>query len=600
MTRQEIPNQLINETSPYLLQHAHNPVNWRPWNRNALLKAKEEDKPIFLSIGYSSCHWCHVMAHEAFEDREVADLLNEYFIPIKVDKEERPDIDSLYMPVCRFFNRSGGWPLNLLLTPDQKPFFAATYLPKGNLTSRGRKGSGLMALLNETAALWRDAKEKRNLLSFAEEISRSLAQKEKERGKLSDEAPDLCYKRLMNSLDFRYGGFGGAPKFPMPQNILFLLRYWEKGHDKRALDAITLTLEAMAKGGIYDQIGGGFFRYATDALWMVPHYEKMLYDNALLAYCYTEAYRYTQNEAYKQTACDTLDFMTREMLLASGGFASALDADTEEGEGAYYLFSRDEISNVLGAEAEKFIRVYKIGDNAEAKSLPNRFGDKNAAAPKELASARRKLLHYREKRSSYLRDDKAIAALNGLAIAAFAKAGAIFAEDKYLKTADRAADFVINNLFFENRLMKSIREGILSGPGFIDDYAYFLWGVLELAAASKNEDDRERLLFIAKDLFEQTYELFWDEKEGGYFFQGKDAEKLLLPLKEIFDEAIPSGNAVMAQNNIMMYKLTKDDRYLQGAEELFEAFGYKISHYPEYNTASLGAYMDYISSGGMM
>lgn len=595
------PNQLINETSPYLLQHAYNPVNWRPWNQNALLKAKEEDKPIFLSIGYSSCHWCHVMAHEAFEDREVADLLNEYFIPIKVDKEERPDIDSLYMSVCRFFNRSGGWPLNLLLTPDQKPFFAATYLPKGSLSGKkGGKGSGLMALLNETAALWQNEKEKQNLLSFAEEISRSMAQKEDDRGPLSEKAPDLCGQRLMASLDYRYGGFGGAPKFPMPQNILFLLRYWEKGQDKRVLDAVTLTLDAMAKGGIYDQIGGGFFRYSTDALWLVPHYEKMLYDNALLAYCYTEAYRHTLKEAYKQIACATLDFMTREMLLASGGFASALDADTEEGEGAYYLFTQDEIRLVLGDEAEEFIRVYRIGENTEAKSLPNRFGDQEAAAPERLAPARRKLLQYREKRSSYLRDDKAIAALNGLAIAAFAKAGAVFGDEKYFETADRAADFVINHLFFENRLMKSMREGILSGPGFIDDYAYFLWGVLELAAASKEEDDRERYLFIAKDLFKQCQELFWDEKEGGYFFQGQDAEKLLLPLKEIFDEAIPSGNAVMAQNNVMMYSLTKDQSYRQGAEDLFEAFGHKISHYPEYNTASLGAFMDYMSHGSMM
>jgi len=585
------------------LQHAYNPVEWRSWNQNALKEAKEQDKPIFLSIGYSSCHWCHVMAHEAFEDQEVAGLLNKYFIPIKVDKEERPDIDSLYMQVCRFFNRSGGWPLNLMLTPDQKPFFAATYIPKGSLSSKDGgtgKGSGLMALLDETATLWRNEKEKQNLLAFGEEISQAMAEKEQDRGTLSDKAPDLCYKRLMSSFDFRYGGFGSKPKFPMPQNILFLLRYWEKGKDKRAMDAVTIMLDSMAKGGIYDQIGGGFFRYATDALWLVPHYEKMLYDNALLAYCYTEAYHTTQSEAYKQVAYTTLDFMQREMLLAGGGFASALDADTQEGEGAYYLFSQDEIRNVLGDEAEEFISTYRIGENAEEKSLPNRFGEKELKGLEKFASARKKLLEYRENRSTYLRDDKAIAALNGLAIAAFAKAGKVFGEDKYLRIADAAADYVINNLFSENRLMKSLREGKLSGPAFIDDYAYFLWGILELASSAKKEDDRERYLFIAKDLFAQSYELFWDEKEGGYFFQGKDAEKLLLPLKEIFDEAIPSGNAVMAQNNIMMYNLTKDKHYRAGAQELFEAFGQKISHYPEYNTASLGAYMDYMAPGSGM
>ncbi|HEX9062716.1 MAG TPA: thioredoxin domain-containing protein, partial [Clostridia bacterium] len=428
MNERQYTNKLIAEKSPYLLQHAHNPVDWYPWGDEAFERAKREDKPIFLSIGYSTCHWCHVMERESFEDTEVAHLLNQNFVPIKVDREERPDVDNIYMTACQALTGSGGWPLTVFMSPDGKPFFTGTYFPKNDHARR----PGLITILEKVSKSWKENKE--TLLSSGNRIVQELfADTQDEKWDISPDPIHDAFLFLTRSFDRKYGGFGSAPKFPTPHNLLFLLRYWYNTKNARALEIVETTLESMYKGGIYDHIGHGFSRYSTDNKWLVPHFEKMLYDNALLAIAYTECYHATKKDFYKTIAKEISDYVLRDMTSPDGGFYSAEDADSEGIEGLFYVWTPDEIKEVLGEErGEIFCRNYDITfiGNFEGKSIPNLIksvipqGDS-----KTIEECKKQLFLAREKRVHPFKDDKILTSWNGLMIAAMSSAGRIFKDE---------------------------------------------------------------------------------------------------------------------------------------------------------------------------
>ena len=440
-------NHLQYEKSPYLLQHRENPVDWYPWGEEAFARAKKEDKPIFLSIGYSTCHWCHVMAHESFEDAEVAEVLHRSFICIKVDREERPDIDAVYMGVCQMMTGSGGWPLTILMTAEQKPFFAGTYFPKWSQYGM----LGLMELLAQVEKLWKTDRKK--LLETGEKIA-SFLQKESTEELAAPTAVLLEQgaAELLQRFDREWGGFGTAPKFPTPHNLFFLLRYGKAEGNAIAVSAVEKSLDAMAQGGIFDQIGGGFSRYSTDEKWLVPHFEKMLYDNGLLAYAYLEGYLQTGKEFYKEIAEETLDYVMRELTDTDGGFFCGQDADSEGTEGKYYVLRPQEIRDVLGEDAEVFCRYFHIMEygNFEGGSIPNRLGEEAEIRSKKIKELCEKVYAYRKKRTTLHKDDKILTAWNGLMIAAFAKAGFLLENTAYLSAAERAA------VFLEERLMDAV------------------------------------------------------------------------------------------------------------------------------------------------
>jgi len=418
MSNQKIPNRLANEKSPYLLQHQYNPVDWYPWGEEAFEKAKEEDKPVFLSIGYSTCHWCHVMERESFEDEEVAEVLNKYYISIKVDREERTDVDAIYMAVCQALTGQGGWPLTIFMTPDKKPFFAGTYFPKERKYGR----SGIIEILEELQDAWENKRDK--VLSAGESVVKGIENKyfKSEAGAVEREALDHAYRYYEQSFDSIYGGFGEAPKFPTPHNLTFLLRYWKMSGNKKALDMVEKTLQSMYQGGMYDHVGWGFSRYSTDKKWLVPHFEKMLYDNALLAIAYLECYQATQNEFYARVAREIFSYVLRDMTSEEGGFFSAEDADSEGVEGKFYVWSLDEVFDVLGRESGKaFCQTFDISNagNFEGENIPNIIG-KDLNTGQDLKNEREKLFLHREKRIHPLKDDKILTAWNGLMIAALA------------------------------------------------------------------------------------------------------------------------------------------------------------------------------------
>lgn len=451
-TKQRYTNKLISEKSPYLLQHAHNPVDWFPWGDEAFEKAKGEEKPIFLSIGYSTCHWCHVMARESFEDDEVAELLNKHFVSIKVDREERPDIDMIYMNACQAMTGQGGWPLTVVMTPDKKPFFAGTYFPKESKWGR----PGLMDILKQLIEVWE--KERSRIDTVGNQVMRILqAQDHGTPGKLEESIIEEAFHEFSINFDVKYGGFGMAPKFPTPHNLLFLLRYWHKTGDNKALQMAEKTLEAMAKGGIFDHIGFGFHRYSTDGNWLVPHFEKMLYDNALLAYVYTEAYQATKKNLYKDIAGKIFTYVLRDMTSPEGGFYSAEDADSEGEEGKFYVWTPAEVEEVLGDEDGKwFCRTFDISSkgNFEGKSIPNLINGKIVENDRVIR-CREKLFSAREKRIHPHKDDKILTSWNGLMIAAFAKGARVFKDNTLCEAAERAVDFIFSKLINkEGRLLK--------------------------------------------------------------------------------------------------------------------------------------------------
>ena len=578
------PNKLITEKSPYLLQHANNPVEWYAWGDEAFEKAKSEDKPIFLSIGYSTCHWCHVMAHESFEDPYVAELLNESFISIKVDREERPDIDKIYMTVCQLMTGSGGWPLTIIITPDKKPFFAGTYFPKE--TRFGR--IGLVDLVKRVKDLWTN--ERKQLVESSEKITFALqdANSESPGRSLAESVLKNTHSQLSGRFDNQNGGFGTAPKFPTPHNLLFLLRFWRRTGDEGALKMVEKTLKAMRMGGIYDHIGFGFHRYSTDPNWLVPHFEKMLYDQALLILAYLDAYQATSKEEYANTAKEVLAYVLRDMTSPDGAFYSAEDADSEGEEGKFYVWSKGEIEEILGVEeAEVFSKLYNVDINGNffdeatksktGKNIIHLKSDLSDTLTIDIELIRNKLFEAREKRIKPHKDDKVLTDWNGLMIAAFANAGYIFNEPKYIQVAEKAVDFILNQIKnSEGRLLHRYRKGGADILAFLDDYAFLVWGLINLYEASFET----RYLEKAIKLTEEQLKLFWDSSIGAYFFTAEDAESLLTRQKETYDGAIPSGNSVAMLNLLRLAQLTGNDTYEKKADHLGRVFAESVRANP--------------------
>ena len=554
-TSEKSSNRLTSETSPYLLQHANNPVDWYPWGSEAFDKARAEDKPIFLSVGYSTCHWCHVMAHESFEDAEVSDILNRYFVPVKVDKEERPDVDSVYMKVCIALTGSGGWPLTVIMDQTGKPFFAGTYFPK----YRRYQMPGLIDILSAISETW--LTNRRELLDFAEKMTGLVnAQSEKATdhinlGKTVD-AEQLINRSIAyfkSTFDPQYGGFGGVPKFPFPHNLLFLMEAYQNLHDRSCLEMAEKTLLSMAKGGIFDHIGFGFSRYSTDNKWLVPHFEKMLYDNALLIMAYTRAYEITRKSVYKTVAKRTVLYIQREMTHPGGGFYSAQDADSDGIEGKYYVFTPEEIVSVLGQDhGQEFCGLYDItkAGNFEGKSIPNQIN--KPELDDSLSILLPKLYKYRKTRTELRKDDKILTAWNALMISALTDASTVFGDASYLESAKQATRFIEMNLCENSEVFTSFREGKRTNTGFLDDYAFYIYALLRLYYATLETD----YLNQAKSFLQKAVEDFFDHENGGFYFTRSGNESLVVRLKETYDGAIPSGNSVMVMNLATLNLLT--------------------------------------------
>jgi len=584
-------NRLINEKSPYLLQHAYNPVNWYPWSNEAFQKAKAEDKPIFLSIGYSTCHWCHVMERESFEDQEVAQLLNKYFICIKVDREERPDIDSIYMSVCLSLTGQGGWPLTVFLTPEKHPFFAGTYFPKDD--SGGMMG--LISLLQTVHDAWQNKRS--TLLESAREI---LAFQKSEKGvtdsEINEEVIHDAFSQLKYSFDSIYGGFGRAPKFPAPHNLLFLLRYWFNTKEPYALEIVEETLSSMKNGGIYDHIGYGFSRYSTDKMWLVPHFEKMLYDNALLALTYAEAFCATGKSEYSETASEILEYVLRDMTSDEGGFYSAEDADSEGEEGKYYVWTVDEVKEVLGESAEEFCKIYDITSkgNFEGRNIPNLIVNGTIPEDKKIfiEECRRKLFEYRNKRIHPHKDDKILTSWNGLMMAAMAYCGRVLNKQKYITAAQNCAEFIFEKLIkYDGRLLARYRDGEAAFNAYLEDYAFLVWGLLELYESTYDLKFLEKALKLNTDMLE----LFSDQNTPGFFLYGHDSEELITRPKESYDGAIPSGNSAAVMNLLRIARLTGRYELENKAKEILDYFSERIEAAPTGHCYMLCAYLYLIS-----
>ena len=567
-----MPNRLADETSPYLLQHKDNPVDWYPWGDEAFAKARAEDKPVFLSIGYSSCHWCHVMERESFENGDIAALMNEQFVNIKVDREERPDVDSIYMTAVQAITGHGGWPMSMFLTPEGRPFYAGTYFPP---EERG----GMPAFPKVLTAIANAYKErKQEVLLTTNQVMDQLTAQATVRSSPQPLTRDLigeAYRALTPTFDQEHGGFGRAPKFPQPMTYEFVLRYWHATKDAQALRMVELTLERMAGGGMYDQVGGGFHRYATDALWLVPHFEKMLYDNALLAQLYLHAWQATGKELYRRVVKDTLAYVEREMLDPKGGFYSAQDADSEGEEGRFFVWTPAEIDEALGADLGRIARAYYAvtdAGNFEGKSIlwRPRSDDEIAAElgltvealQASIAEVRPKLLAARQRRVAPAQDDKVLTAWNALMLKAFAEAGAAFDQPSYVEIARRNAEFMLSELVRDGRLLRTWKanpngDGQAKLNGYLEDYAFLIDALLSLYEATFEQ----RWLDEAAALAERMAALFWDEESGVFFDTGSDHERLVIRPRESFDNATPSGGSAAAMALLRLAVLTGNNDY---------------------------------------
>ncbi|MDQ7039186.1 MAG: thioredoxin domain-containing protein [Aquificota bacterium] len=591
------PNRLIKEKSPYLLQHAYNPVDWFPWCEEAFEKARKEDKPVFLSIGYSTCHWCHVMEKESFEDEEIARILNENFVSIKVDREERPDIDSVYMSVCQAMTGTGGWPLTIIMTPDRRPFFAGTYFPK-----EGRYGRpGLKEILLTVAKAWRENREK--LEEIASKVAQAVKEeKEPSRGELDEAVIHRTFGELFGSFDSEYGGFGSAPKFPVPHNLMFLMRYYRRTKNQKALDMVRTTLTRMRLGGIWDHVGFGFHRYSTDRYWKLPHFEKMLYDNALLLYTYAEAFRVTGERLFRKTAEEIAEYLTRDMRSPEGVFFSAEDADSEGEEGKFYTWTFEELKAVLSEEefslAKRVFSLEEDGNYLEeaTREKTGRNILYMSTVPDEglwrrIEEIREKLFRARENRVRPLRDEKVLTDWNGLAVAGFSRAGVLLGRRDFVDTARKTADFILRNTVKGDRVLHRYKDGTAEIWGFLEDYAYLIWGLTELYFGTFEKTYLDRAL----ELVDHVLKHFRD-KGGGFFKTPDYGEEVLVRKREIYDGATPSGNSVMAFNLIRIGRLTGKEDLVKEAERCLESFGGEISLIPSAHTFSVIA-LDLLVNG---
>lgn len=602
------PNKLISEKSQYLLQHAYNPVDWYPWCEDAFEKARNEDKPIFLSIGYSTCHWCHVMEKESFENKEIADLMNDAFVSIKVDREERPDIDGVYMKVCQMVTGGGGWPLTVIMTPDKKPFFVGTYFPPRQRFNR----IGLFELIPRIKEFWLNKRD--DVLKSAEEITNSINQisNRKIDSSLDENVLDKAYEQYETRFDKNYGGFGQAPKFPSPHNLIFLLRYHHRTKNIEALKMVEKTLTAMRLGGIYDHIGFGFCRYSTDRFWLVPHFEKMLYDQAMLLMAYVEAYQISNNDFFKQTATEIIEYVLRVLTSENGGFFCAEDADSEGEEGKFYLWTKRELEEHLPKNfKETFFEIFNVesGGNYHDESKGIRTGKNILHLKKTLSEftndlkfdfdslsemiekSRQILFQEREKRIHPLRDEKILTDWSSLMISALTKAYAAFNKPEYLNMAVRASLFIIQNMSSGISLYHRFKDGEIKFDGNLDDYSFFIQASLDLFEITS----LPKYLKLAIQLNDELTKNFFDNQTGGYFFTSSLSEKLITRQKELYDGAIPSGNSVQLLNLIRLYRITNNLEINELIKKQIEFFSAEVNHYPSAYSYFLIALESYFS-----
>lgn len=587
-------NRLASETSPYLLQHANNPVDWYPWCDEAFERAKADDKPVIVSIGYSACHWCHVMEHESFEDEETAEIMNDRFINIKVDMEERPDVDQIYMSFVQLTTGRGGWPMNVFVTPDKLPFFGGTYFPP---SPRYGMPSWRQILLSISEA-WNERRDE--LMRSADDILGELRRMTQTAGTspVNSELLDLAFQSFVRSFDATNGGWGGAPKFPQAMSMDFLLRYWYRTGEQKALDMVSFTAKKMARGGIYDQLGGGFHRYAVDSIWLVPHFEKMLYDNAQLIRLYVHLFQITGDEEFRSVAVETIEYVIREMLDEKGGFYSAQDADSEGEEGKFFVWTPEQVADVLGEEkAAKFNKPYDVtvSGNFEGNNILNlrRSSDEEITPYREMfTEMRAKLFAEREKRVKPLRDDKVLTAWNGLMLAGFAESGRVFGETRYLQIARSNADFLLSQLSENGRLLRTWKDGEAKLNGYVEDYANLADGLLELFQAT----GELRYLDAARSLADAMIEHFWDDDEGGLFFTSDDHEELIVRNKDFYDNATPSGNSVAADVFLKLERLTGEGKYEGYAVSILRLAAGKAARHPQAFGRALSA-MEFFIAG---
>jgi hypothetical protein len=585
-------NKLGHESSPYLLQHAKNPVHWHAWNEEALGRAKKENKPIFLSVGYSSCHWCHVMAHESFEDEEIAKIMNENFVNIKVDREERPDLDDIYQKACQMTTGQGGWPLSVFLTPDQRPFYVGTYFPA--LDSYGRPGFG--SLCRQLAQSWKE--KPKDIEKAADNFMQNLGklQQHQAPSKIDKSILDEAAINLLQIADTTYGGFGQAPKFPNASNLSFMFRYSKLSGISKFQKFALLTLKKMAKGGIFDQIGGGFHRYSTDARWLVPHFEKMLYDNALLPIVYSEAYQITKDPFFENVVKKTLDYVIREMTSSDGTFFSAQDADTNGEEGQTFVWKKQEIEKILGKDSEIFCIYYDVTDggnfegntilanNINASSLGFKFGKSEPEIDDLISKCSKKLLEVRNKREQPGKDDKIITSWNGLMVSAFLSGYRITDNSKYLDVAKQSIDFFESNFEKNHILHRTFKNAEPKLNGYLDDYAYMANASVDMF----ENTSQPKYLSFATNLANYLMAHFWDDSTNGFFFTSDDHEKLIMRPKNNYDLSMPSGNSVAAYVLLKLYHITQNKQFLEIAKKIIEsqaisaaenpfAFGYLLN-----------------------
>lgn len=591
-----MPNRLAKEKSPYLLQHADNPVDWYPWGEEAFRKALAEDKPIFLSVGYATCHWCHVMERESFEDEEVAGALNRHFVSVKVDREERPDVDHIYMTVCQALTGRGGWPLSILMTPARKPFFAGTYFPRSS-----RMGMpGFLDILLQVAKLWSD--DRHRLAQMGEEITRAIQPKGESGGatQLGGDTLEKGYNQLRSAFDERMGGFSGAPKFPTPHHLTFLLRRHRRRPESDALKMVEKTLVSMRDGGIFDQVGFGFHRYSVDDRWLVPHFEKMLYDQAMLAMAYCEAYQVTGEPIYARVVRETFEYVLRDMKDMAGGFCSAEDADSEGEEGLFYVWKPDQVRELLGDDHAgifcNFFDITPVGNFEDGRSIPHvakpqpLFARLHGLDPRELEKVledgRRTLFAAREKRIHPLKDDKVLAAWNGLMIAALAKGYQALRDPSYLEAASAGAAFVLGQMTDgAGRLFRRYREGEVANPGYADDYAFVIWGLIELYMCTFEVETLKAALELQGHMLEH----FWSERHHGFHYTADDGEELIVRDREIYDGAVPSSNSVAALNLLRLARMTGNVDFEEKADALMKSFSSLVADYPMAYTQFLNA-----------